>query len=114
MVLPNKNIINQGRYIMEHNPFITLNDNTEITYSDLKINKNGEEYITLYFETPAGGNLGYAFYDATIDYPISNGNFHTVNHYSKEQLKNLMYYYNKLASVAFELAKEEELECHNF
>lgn len=120
MVIPKQYRTSSGRLSMEHNPFITLNDDTEMTHSDLKKNEYGQEYITIYFETPAGGDLGYAFCDASIDYPISNGEFCTVNHYTKEQLNTLLYFYNKLAPIAFELIKEdlstqrENIECHNF
>lgn len=31
---------------------MTLEDETEITVSDLKTDNNGEDYITVYFETP--------------------------------------------------------------
>lgn len=37
---------------MEHHPYMTLEDETEITISDLKTDNNGEDYITVYFETP--------------------------------------------------------------
>ena len=56
MFIPKQYAIKLRGGPMEHNPFVALNDNTEITYSDIKRTKQGQEYITLYFETPAGGD----------------------------------------------------------
>ena len=106
MVIPKQFKTGPGRFIMEHNPFIGLNDGTEITYSDLKFNEHGQEYVTIYFETPAPGTY-YGFCDATIDYPISNGQFRIINHYTKEKLEELMYHYNIAAKLAFKFAKED-------
>ena len=36
---------------MEHNPYITLNADTEIIYSDIK-NDKGYDYVTIHSETP--------------------------------------------------------------
>lgn len=106
MIIPKEYKIGKERFIMEHNSLVSLNDCTEITYSDLKLDKDGKEYITIYFETPAGGDLGYAFCDATIDYPISNEQFRIINHYSEEQLKNLLYFYKNWLLSLFNLQKK--------
>ncbi len=49
---------------MEHHPYITLNDDTEITYSDIKTDERGNEYITVYFETPVPNGFHSMYIDA--------------------------------------------------
>ena len=86
---------------MERNPFMSLNDDTVITHSDIKYRENGEEYITLYFETPSE-RIGFCSMD--IEYP--NGKPSNVVGYTKEEISRLMYHYNKVGVLAFEDAKE--------
>lgn len=88
---------------MEHNLFITLNDNTEITYSDIK-NKDNNKYITIYFETPTEDG----FLSADIDYP--NGTIRNNTGYNPEQINTLMYHYNKISKLCFEFALEKTKE----
>lgn len=87
---------------MNHNPFITLNDETEITYSDIKVNNKGEEYVSLYFETPTEKG----FSSMEINFP--NNNITKLQGYSDKQIEKLMYHYNKIGALAFEFAKEKE------
>ena len=54
---------------MEHHPYITLSDDTEITYSDIKTDERGNEYITIYFETPVQSGFHSMYIDAE-DNPI--------------------------------------------
>ena len=91
----------EEREIMEHNPFLTLEDDTVITYSDLKIKENGEEYITLYFETP---DEKKGFCSMKIDSP--NGTPQDIAGYSEKQVNKLLYHYYKAGKIAFISAKE--------
>ena len=50
---------------MNHYPYLTLNDETEITYSDIK----DGGYIIFYCETPDNSFLG--FKNARLKYPFS-------------------------------------------
>ena len=91
---------------MEHNPYITLNDQTEITYSDLKHTDTGEEYITVYFETPS---IEFGFCSAKADYfpdrkqPLA---LTDVIGYSFEKEKEMFSHYQKIAKLAFQFSKE--------
>ena len=38
---------------MEHNPMLDYENGLCVTYSDLKKDKHGKEYITIYFEKPS-------------------------------------------------------------
>ncbi len=96
-------IWNKEMKSMEHNPFISLNDETEITYSDLK-NNNGAEYITIYFETP-NVNAVSGFNSASCDYPI--GAITNIVGYTKQEVEILKKYIDKAGSIALEAAKEE-------
>ena len=69
---------------MEHNPYISLEDDTEITYSDLQVKPNGEEYITIYFETPTE-ERGFCSMD--VEYP--GGAPANVKGYTKEEIDRL-------------------------
>lgn len=85
---------------MEHNPYITLDDDTEITYSDLK-DKGNKPYITIYFETPV--NNGFKSMD--IIYP--NGIPEHIKGYTNSEIEKLLYHYNKIGKLVFEYAKED-------
>ena len=88
---------------MEHNPFISLSDETEITYSDLK-NRDGKEYITIYFETPSESSSS-GFNSASCDYPIAG--IENIVGYTESEIEILQRYIKKTADVALEAAKEE-------
>lgn len=92
---------------MEHNPYITLNDETEITYSDLKRNKAGEEYITIYFETP----YTKGFKSMHIDYP--GDVVKDIIGYSETEVEAMLYHYNKVKELTLQFAKEEAEEERN-
>ena len=85
---------------MEHNPYIDLNDGTAITYSDVKIDTNGKEYIVIYFETPTEDG----FSSMRVCYP--EGIPCNVKGYSEKEVQSLMEHYKKISSLAFEFAKE--------
>ena len=97
-----------GEHNMEHHPYITLNDMTEITYSDIKKDKQGKEYVTIYFETPSEE---YGFCDASINYP--DGVFYKIHHYKNDKLQELMHHYQKIGALVLEFAKEMEEPCQN-
>jgi len=84
---------------MEHNPFITMSDETEITRSDLKLDNTGKEYITIYFETPTEKG----FSSMEINYP--NGIPTNIIGYSENEVSQLLFHYNKIAELAFDEAK---------
>lgn len=88
---------------MEHHPYITLNDHTEITYSDIKRDINKREYVTIYFETP----VETGFHSMDIQYP--DGKPEHVIGYTKEEMDTLMYHYRKIGKLAFQFAKEEKI-----
>lgn len=87
---------------MEHNPYITLNDDTEITYSDIKKNERNEEYVTIYFETP----VETGFHSMDIKYP--GGTPEHVNGYHAEEIDTLLHHYHKIGKLAFQFAKEDD------
>lgn len=87
---------------MNHHPYITLNDSTEITYSDIKTDKDGNEYVTVYFETPAPDG----FCSMQVDYP--GGIAEKMIGYTKQQVSALMKHYSKVGHLAFEFAKEKK------
>lgn len=89
---------------MEHYPFITLQDETEITYSDVKKKEDGSEYISLYFETPTEEG----FSSMTVEYPEALPK--NVKGYSKEEVIKYMRHFEKVGALAFEFAKEDEME----
>ena len=87
---------------MDHHPYITLNDNTEITYSDIKTNTDGKEYITVYFETPTHDG----FSSMQVDYP--SGTAEKIIGYTEQQVSELMKHYSKVGHLVFEFAKENK------
>ena len=83
---------------MEHNPLIQFEDDTTMTYSDLKYDENRENpYVTIYFETP-DEKLGFCSMD--INYP--NGTPQNVKGYSKTDIDFLMEHFRKMAPIAYE------------
>ena len=91
---------------MEHHPFIRLEDNTEITYSNLKHN-NGTEYVTVYFETPTI----YGFNSMQVDYPDAVPN--KIVGYTDNEIDYLMFHFKKVGHLAFEFAKEGNISCRH-
>ena len=85
---------------MEHYPFMSLADDTEITYSDLKTKESGDEYVTIYFETPYPGG----FKSMDIEYP--GGVPEHIEGYTQSELDRMLFYYDKMAPVAFGEAKD--------
>lgn len=84
---------------MEHYPFIALNDDTAITFSDVKDNGNGE-YVTIYFETPVEGG----FNSMQVNFPF--GIPEKIVGYTNKEISCLMEHYRKIAKLSFEFAKE--------
>jgi hypothetical protein len=87
---------------MEHNLFMTLSDNTVVTYSDIKEKADGTEYVTIYFETPDEKD---GFHSMDIEYP--DGKPEHIKGYSREEIDHFLYHYNKVGDVIFEDAKED-------
>lgn len=87
---------------MEHNPYMTLSDETVITYSDLKKKPTGEEFVTVYFETPSEKN---GFNSMDIEYPGKEP-MH-VEGYTHDEISKLMYHYDKVGKLIFMCAKED-------
>lgn len=87
---------------MEHNPLMELSDETAITFSDLKTKANGEQFITIYFETPSER---YGFCSMDIEFP--DGTPKNVVGYTPEDIKRLLYHYKKVADIALRNAIEE-------
>lgn len=90
---------------MEHNPYITLNDDTEITYSDIK-NDKGYDYVTIYFETPDTSKVGFS--STQYDYP--GGHFENTVGYSDERIRYFQDIVNRIGDIVVEWAIEE-MEC---
>ena len=86
---------------MEHHPYITLSDDTKITYSDIKTDERGNEYVTVYFETPVQSG----FHSMQVDYP--KGIPEKIVGYSEQDVNMLMRHYDKVGHNAFEFAKEK-------
>ena len=86
---------------MKHHPYITLNDDTEITYSDIKTDEHGNEYVTVYFETP----VPKGFHSMQVDYP--KGIPEKIVGYSEQDVNLLMRHYDKVGHNAFEFANEK-------
>ena len=91
----------RGVYL-EHHPFLTLNDETEITYSDIKKDIFDNEYIDIYFETPS--EL-FCFCNMHIKYP--GDIICKCFGYTEQEKENLLYYYNKTKELMFKFAKED-------
>lgn len=85
---------------MEHHPYITFNDETELTYSDIHVT-DGHEYINVYFETPAGNDFNHM----NIVYP--GGVITSAKGYTMKEIEELFQHFNIAAPIAFDFAKEE-------
>ena len=87
---------------MEHNPLLSFENGLEVTYSDLKKNSNGKEYITIYFEKP--NNNGF-FDSAQLDYPGSD--FEKVVGFSQTDLSEFREYVDRSGHTALAFSREE-------
>ena len=87
---------------MERNPLIDFNNGLAITYSDLKRKKNGETYVTIYFEQP--NSKKNDFKSAQIDYP--GGSFVNIRGYRDSEIKGLWEHVAKAGRLAYSFAKE--------
>lgn len=87
---------------MEHYPFLTYSDMTEVTYSDIK-EKDGKEYVTIYFETPSDDK--YGFHSTQINYPI--GDFEKIIGYSDEQMEFFRDIVNRCGEDVLQFARED-------
>lgn len=87
--------------IMEHNPLLSFEDGLEMTYSDLKQNKDGSDYITIYFERP--NDKGF-FDSAKVDFP--GYDFEDVNGFSQSDLDQFREYVRRSGHTALEFSKE--------
>lgn len=88
---------------MEHNPYITLNADTEIIYSDIK-NDKGYDYVTIYFETPDTSNSGFS--STQYDYP--GGHFENTVGYSDERMQYFQNIVNKVGDTVVEWVMKEK------
>jgi tRNA U54 and U55 pseudouridine synthase Pus10 len=79
-----------------------LQDQTEITYSDLKKDENGE-YITLYFERP--NEKSNDFQSANCRIP--GGTLEDIKGYSDEDIQELNKLVKKVGSLALGFSKED-------
>lgn len=93
---------------MEHNPLLSFQDGLEITYSDLKKNRFGDPYVTLYFERPNHRRSG--FDSAQLDYPGQT--FEKIEGFSKADLDVLMGHVKRNGHLALEFSKEDA-ECQS-
>ncbi len=89
---------------MNHNPFISFNDGTEITYSDIK-RENNYEYIIIFSETPS--DRTYSGFNS-FEYIYPSEEITNVKGYNQSEVDNIMHYIKKAQEFLFELAKEEE------
>ena len=88
---------------LEHNPFISFNDGLEITYSDLKKNTDGTNYVSIYFEAP--NEKGTEFNSARFDFP--GDSFTDVKGYSPEALDNLKEHVKKGGNLMLNFSMEK-------
>lgn len=89
---------------MEHHPYISLNDETEITYSDIKSNAQGEKYVTIYFETPTIN--GFSSMDINTDDDI----LRHVEGYSVSEMNEMLGHYKRIKNLCLEFATEDAKE----
>lgn len=82
---------------MNHHPYLTLSDKTEITYSDIK--EKGQ--IVFYCETP-DEKVGSK--NARIDYPFTSQGFYDIFGYSDEELEKLRLLITNIAEIAYRRA----------
>lgn len=86
---------------MEHNPFLTLNDKSEITYSDIKFDENNNKYVTVYYESPHDDG----FHDAEFNYPgtIINNTYGCTN----KEMSMLYDNMEKFGKLSLDFAMED-------
>jgi len=86
---------------MEHNPLMTLNDDTVITYSDLKYDHQSS-YITLYFETPTDAGFNSA------ECRVPGCQIENIKGYTPGEVRQLKYHAEKAGYCALAFAKEAD------
>lgn len=86
---------------MEHYPLISFPNGLEITYSDIKKRKNGNEYVTIYFEQPNAKRTD--FNSAEINYP--GGKLRKICGYKKEQIPVLMDHVSRIGRTALDFSR---------
>lgn len=90
-----------GKQNSEEPPFLTLNDHTEITYSDIKRNKHGQEYVTIHFETPIANKL------ASMDINTDDDVLRHVKGYTAGKVTEMIDQYSKIKDLCVKFAKED-------
>ena len=88
---------------MEHNPLISTEDDLVITYSDLKHNKNGHPFITIYAEQPTERSWG--FNSAEFIYP--DGYFTKIKGFTKEGIDLVYDFIERSATTALKFAIDD-------
>lgn len=94
-------IISREVKCMERYHLAKMVDFTEISYSGIKVRMNGEEYITMCFERLGKNNCARIY----AEYP--GRGFYDIEGYSQDDIDVLSYHYNKLAPLAYQIAKED-------
>lgn len=92
---------------MEHNPYITLNDETEITYSDIKIDNKGREYVTVYFETPTDNGF------SSMDINTNDDILRHVQGYNVKEMNIMLDHYRRIKNLCIKFAAEDKKELKN-
>ena len=87
---------------MEHIPFLSFPDGLEITFSHVKQNLSGSEYVTIYFEQPRGERTCSAQYD------FPGGHLENVTGFMEEDQAMLLYHIDRIGDIAFDLAREKD------
>ena len=82
-------------------PFMTLNDNTEITHSEMK----PDGRVKVYIETP--DDFG-GFHNATCWLP--DYKWEKINGFSEEEIKYFQDYLSSVAHIIMQLAREGGFE----
>ena len=84
---------------MKH--FFSEIDAITLTFNDIQINRNGMEFIRIYFERPGEG--GFDFLESTLpmlDVKACSG-------FTKEEIANLLEYARTNAFLIWEIARED-------
>ena len=85
----------------EEPPFLILNDHTEITYSDVKKNRHGMDYVTVHFKTPMANKI------ASMDINTDDNILRHVKGYSADKVIEMIGQYNKIKELCLEFAIED-------
>lgn len=89
---------------MEHHPLMSFEDGLEITYSDVKKNNSGMEYVTIYFEQP--NERMDDFKSAQRDYPCDG--FMHVAGYTQEELDKIWKHVVEAGGLAIAFPNEDK------